>query len=478
MEAGSTLNGRPWDNSYQMWLHWGHGWQVSQLGPLATPRPSGQLSVAQAFVAEIACAQAEGQLYGDSSQGGGHSSILGLPCRICGPNLYAGSPDWSQNQLITKLFLAEISSASCPLPSYPDMFFVAIIAPSGAGLASTSGAGTSTGTEGCWFVFCNGRDIQWEVLDTLCQAGCLRYDFDKAFLQDQDTVLGEGAYATVHCMRNRVGEAVAVKKLNSAVDLEAIEREVATLLEVQPHEYIVGFRGLYWHQEAENTRLFVGLECAPHGDLLYKVLKFGELSESAARPIFLGIMAGISHIHTRNIVHRDIKAENVLLKREDCPVIADFGLATHTTDAVQMARRCGSPGYVAPEVCLGTPYGLKVDVFAAGVILYFLLSKEMPFSSPDRDTAATMRKTVKCSLHLHRPPWDKMSSRLRNLLRLVIRKDQNERIDAATSLEHPWMLLHSGGDADEGAEASPSEVPSSVAPDTYTASAPPTPYPG
>lgn len=121
-------------------------------------------------------------------------------------------------------------------------------------------------------------------------------------------------------------------------------------------------------------------------------------------------------------------------------MLADFGLACRITDEQQMSRRCGSAGFVAPEVCLGTPYDCKVDNFGAGVVLYFMLSRETPFSSPDRDSAATMRKTVKCSLHLQRPPFDSMTSRLRNILRQLICKSQDDRLTAAAALEHSWIV--------------------------------------
>jgi serine/threonine protein kinase len=216
---------------------------------------------------------------------------------------------------------------------------------------------------------------------------------------------------------------------------------VATLLDVNNHKHVVAFHGLFWHTDSQGPRLSVVFECASHGDLLHKVLKYGTMTEITARPIFGGIVKGLAHIHSHGIVHRDVKAENILLKRDDLALLADFGLATWTSDEAQMARRAGSPGYVAPEICLGTPYCVKVDIFGIGVVLYFTLSKEMPFTSRDRDAATTMRKTVKCSLHLHRPPWDTMSSRLRNILRQMICRTAEERLSADGVLEHPWMQM-------------------------------------
>ena len=69
--------------------------------------------------------------------------------------------------------------------------------------------------------------------------------------------------------------------------------------------------------------------------------------------------------HFDKEVHRDVKTENILLQGAE-PLVADFGLACEHRDAAQMKRRCGSAGFVAPEVCLGEPYGYKVDTFGAG----------------------------------------------------------------------------------------------------------------
>lgn len=427
-----------------LWLHRSHGSQAMQLEPLMAPQTDGRLSVAEAFAAE-----ASGSLAGNN---GPIPEPHGVPCRVEGWQLCADSQE--ETQPVTPLFLAEVSCAPFSTSRWPDLAVIAIVPPvGGAGLRGTAVNGTETTGATAWFVLSQGVQYCHEILNALSGVGCLRSDLEEAFSPspDGDGIIGEGAYATVQSMRRKDGTPVAVKKMNSTVGLEAIEREVATLLKVQQHEHIVGYRGIFWTREVEAVRLAVVFDIAPCGDLLYKVLKYGAMTEGTARPLFSGIMSGLEYIHAHNIVHRDIKAENVLLKREDCAIVADFGLATWITDEVQMARRCGSIGYVAPEVCLGTPYSFKVDVFGAGIVLYFMLSKEMPFSSPDRDTAATMRRTVKCSLHLHRPPWDTMSSRLRNVLRQMICKKAEERLSAAATLEHPWMQM--SGDRHRSSQA-------------------------
>jgi len=367
--------------------------------------------------------------------------ILGVPCRVEGQKLFA---EHGGTQLLVSLFVAEVSCASLSAPCWPQLTIIAVQPPSGnAGLKGTGAGGGGGANAISWFLVAEGEAEHYEILDAFSLNGCLRRDLEVSYSPPSsgEIVIGEGAYASVQCMRARDGTSVAVKKMNAAVELDAIEREVATLLDSNGHEHIVSFHGLFWRVDDQGPRLSLVFECASHGDLLHKVLKCGTMNEVTARPIFGGVVKGLAHLHSHGIVHRDVKAENILLKRDDIAILADFGLATWTTDEVQMARRAGSPGYVAPEVCLGTPYCVKVDIFGVGVVLYFMLSKEMPFSSKDRDTAATMRKTVKCSLHLHRPPWDTMSSRLRNILRQMICRTAEERLSAEGVLEHAWMQM-------------------------------------
>lgn len=431
-----------------MWLHRKHGLQASELQPLASAGTT-RCSAAEAFVANPANCRDE---------------IVGVPCRIEGMQLCVEKEGTQESHAVAQLFLAEVSCARLSSPCWPSLALIAVVPPAGEpGLRGTAINGADMTGAPAWFALAQGTEETRDILDALSMLGCLRSDLEQSFTPptDGDGIIGEGAYATVQCMHCRDGTPVAVKKMNAQVELEAIEREVATLLHVQSHEHIVGYRGIFWCAEKEAVRLSVVFDVAPCGDLLYKVLKFGAKTEATARPLFTGILSGLAYIHSHNIVHRDIKAENVLLKSEDCAVVADFGLATWITDESQMARRCGSPGYVAPEVCLGTPYCFKVDVFGAGIVLFFMLSKEMPFSTRDRDTAATMRRTVKCSLHLHRPPWDTMSSRLRNVLRQMICKQAEERLSAAAVLEHPWMVMTSdkkgSGEKKEPGEKQPLE---------------------
>lgn len=95
------------------------------------------------------------------------------------------------------------------------------------------------------------------------------------------------------------------------------------------------------------------------------------------------------------VVHRDVKAEAISLT-EGKAVLGGLGIAAFVKDEEAMQRRVGSPGYAAPEVVTDQPYDEKVDVFGAGVVLYFALSNTLPFTG--KTTQEVLELTAKCEV--------------------------------------------------------------------------------
>eukprot|EP00747_Dinoflagellata_sp_TGD_P061799 gnl/TRDRNA2_/TRDRNA2_152678_c0_seq3.p1 gnl/TRDRNA2_/TRDRNA2_152678_c0~~gnl/TRDRNA2_/TRDRNA2_152678_c0_seq3.p1 ORF type:complete len:433 (+),score=59.73 gnl/TRDRNA2_/TRDRNA2_152678_c0_seq3:35-1333(+) len=410
-----------------LWLHSCHGVEVSSLVPCTLERTSG-VSNAEAFV------NAQGLEIPTEE-------LRGLSVQLEGQLLRVGD---EHNSVHIPLMMCEISSAGFPTAMFPYMSVIVLVPPlNGMGLLGTIIAGQESAGQTGWYMFTDGSRHIMEVMEHFSIAGCVRDDL-KAYAQCTEGVIGEGAYAQVLGMQCWDSSAVAVKRMNHPMDVAALQREVSLLIHVQPHKHIICFRGIFFDGTVEPPTLDFVFDMAPNKDIFNKVVREGCLSEDTTRPIFCGILLGLEHLHSFNIIHRDIKAENILLLQDYTPVITDFGLATELTDEEQMARRCGSLGYVAPEVCLGTAYGAKVDIFGAGVVLYFMVSKELPFIS-NKDRAATMRKTVKCVLHLHRPPFGEKTSRFRSLVRQLLAKAEEERPSAHEALEHSWFSGDVGG---------------------------------
>ena len=115
------------------------------------------------------------------------------------------------------------------------------------------------------------------------------------------------------------------------------------------------------------------MELLTGGELFDRIVKKGNYTEKEACIIITKILTALTYLHSLGIMHRDLKPENLILRNENFfeVVIADFGLASFKSSKL-LFRRCGTPGYVAPEILEDGEYDEKVDVFSAGVIFYIL----------------------------------------------------------------------------------------------------------
>lgn len=131
----------------------------------------------------------------------------------------------------------------------------------------------------------------------------------------------------------------------------------------------------------ENNRyVFFVMEYAQNGDLLKYVKKRSKLSESTAKRIFADIVIGLISIHGKNVLHRDIKLDNILLDENFRPKICDFGVSRFMINEEIINEQCGTPAYIAPEIIDENGYsGFTADIWSLGVLLYAMTTGSMPF---------------------------------------------------------------------------------------------------
>ncbi|VDM27057.1 unnamed protein product [Toxocara canis] len=128
------------------------------------------------------------------------------------------------------------------------------------------------------------------------------------------------------------------------------------------------------------SRTFLVLEYAGGGELYAFVQERGKLTENDGKPLFAQIVSAVAHMHAKNIVHRDIKAENVIFSHPGWVKLADFGFSCQVESGANLSTFCGSPPYAAPELFKEKEYsGPMVDIWALGVLLYFMLVGMTPF---------------------------------------------------------------------------------------------------
>uniref|UniRef100_A0AAQ5Y0P0 non-specific serine/threonine protein kinase n=1 Tax=Amphiprion ocellaris TaxID=80972 RepID=A0AAQ5Y0P0_AMPOC len=185
--------------------------------------------------------------------------------------------------------------------------------------------------------------------------------------------IGKGNFAKVKLARHILtGREVSSKTLKEQKQLFREVRIMKTL----NHPNIVQ---LFEVIETEKT-LYLIMEYASGGEVFDYLVAHGRMKEKEARAKFRQIVSAVHYCHQKNIVHRDLKAENLLLDADSNIKIADFGFSNEFTEGSKLDTFCGSPPYAAPELFQGKKYdGPEVDIWSLGVILYTLVSGSLPF---------------------------------------------------------------------------------------------------
>uniref|UniRef100_A0A8C4DCX5 non-specific serine/threonine protein kinase n=1 Tax=Dicentrarchus labrax TaxID=13489 RepID=A0A8C4DCX5_DICLA len=185
--------------------------------------------------------------------------------------------------------------------------------------------------------------------------------------------------------------------------------------------------------ETEKT-LYLVMEYASGGEVFDYLVAHGRMKEKEARAKFRQIVSAVQYCHQRRIVHRDLKAENLLLDADMNIKIADFGFSNEFTVGSKLDTFCGSPPYAAPELFQGKKYdGPEVDVWSLGVILYTLVSGSLPF---DGQNLKELRERVLRGKY--RIPFY-MSTDCENLLKKLLVLNPVKRGSLEQIMKDHWM---------------------------------------
>ncbi|KAI3424231.1 hypothetical protein D9Q98_009587 [Chlorella vulgaris] len=290
----------------------------------------------------------------------------------------------------------------------------------------------------------------------------LRTDATLEEVYELGAQIGEGGFSRVRLATHKAtGQQYACKiiplpKPGKAVnehlsDRASIMKEIDALLDldnphvISLHEYFV-----------QQNKVFLIMELLQGGELLDAVLEQGHYSEADARTIFRQLIQAIQYLHSRGVVHRDLKLDNLLLAATgDITQIklADFGFAKklpgETLDSMKTV--CGTPGYIAPEVILGVMqpsgdpapdgkdhyYGPPCDLWSAGVILYMLLAGVPPFH--DKSEPRLLRSIIAGKFSMEDSVWTPVSNEAKELVSQLLVVDPSKRLTCEQVLAHPWM---------------------------------------
>ncbi|XP_075848369.1 serine/threonine-protein kinase ULK2 isoform X3 [Microtus pennsylvanicus] len=258
-------------------------------------------------------------------------------------------------------------------------------------------------------------------------------------------LVGHGAFAVVFRGRHRqkTDWEVAIKSINKknlSKSQILLGKEIKILKELQ-HENIVA---LYDVQELPNS-VFLVMEYCNGGDLADYLQAKGTLSEDTIRVFLHQIAAAMRILHSKGVIHRDLKPQNILLSyanRRKSNVsgirikIADFGFARYLHSNTMAATLCGSPMYMAPEVIMSQHYDAKADLWSIGTVIYQCLVGKPPFqanSPQDLRMFYEKNRSLMPSIPRETSPY------LANLLLGLLQRNQKDRMDFEAFFNHPFL---------------------------------------
>ncbi|KAH1117127.1 hypothetical protein GLYMA_17G066300v4 [Glycine max] len=194
--------------------------------------------------------------------------------------------------------------------------------------------------------------------------------------------IGEGTFSKVKLAVNgNNGQKVAIKVIDKHMVLEnnlknQVKREIRTM-KLLHHPNIVRIHEVI----GTKTKIYIVMEYVSGGQLLDKISYGEKLNACEARKLFQQLIDALKYCHNKGVYHRDLKPENLLLDSKGNLKVSDFGLSALQKHNDVLNTRCGSPGYVAPELLLSKGYdGAAADVWSCGVILFELLAGYLPFN--------------------------------------------------------------------------------------------------
>mmetsp|Transcript_12544 Transcript_12544/g.31693 ORF Transcript_12544/g.31693 Transcript_12544/m.31693 type:complete len:437 (+) Transcript_12544:48-1358(+) len=262
-------------------------------------------------------------------------------------------------------------------------------------------------------------------------------------------VLGQGAFGKVMLGTHKdTKKEYAVKILDKAQikqqDLTPnVKREIA-IMKALNHRNIVNLRDVL----NSPKKLYIVMDLVRGGEILGLIERRGGLDEKIARRYFQQLVDGVEYCHRRGIYHRDIKPENLLVDQDGTLKITDFGVSSMKPGATDqlLFTSVGTPFYAAPELLGETKSGYqgsKVDAWSIGVILFLLLTGELPFHD---DNMTKLYKLIQQA----RPTYPaKFPAAAKDLCSIMLVRDPEKRADLSSVRKHPWFLVdYTGGDND------------------------------
>ncbi|WOL01554.1 mitogen-activated protein kinase kinase kinase YODA-like isoform X2 [Canna indica] len=252
-------------------------------------------------------------------------------------------------------------------------------------------------------------------------------------------LIGRGTFGHVYLgFHSESGQMCAIKEVkdisddaNSKECLRQLSQEIALLSHLS-HPNIVQYYG----SELVEDTLSVYLEYVSGGSIHKLLQEYGPFSEHLIRNYTAQILSGLSYLHERNTVHRDIKGANILVDPNGEIKLADFGMAKHISSYSSIRSFKGSPYWMAPEIIMNTSgYNLSVDIWSLGCAVLEMATSKPPWSQYEGVAAIFKIGNSKDSPEIP----DHISSEGKDFIRVCLQRDPMARPSAAQLMDHPFV---------------------------------------
>jgi serine/threonine protein kinase len=255
--------------------------------------------------------------------------------------------------------------------------------------------------------------------------------------------IGEGGYSKVYKCTDEIGIRYACKQLSKAKNTrERVTQEISVMKALQKSPKIVNFVDA----GEDDDNFYIVQEWCRGGSAQEYIQQHHSYGENTVASIVRGAIRGLCHMHEKGIIHRDIKAGNVLFAdvSEDADVkIGDMGTALFAAiDIIEVDKLVGTPWFMAPEN-LRHIYHASSDIWSVGVMTHQLLSGKLPFNDWRNPCNPDLAKVWYSILYqepsMSSSHWDNVSSDAKDFVRICLQKNFEERIGAKDVLKHPWL---------------------------------------
>ncbi|KAM4014359.1 ribosomal protein S6 kinase alpha-5 [Anomaloglossus baeobatrachus] len=256
--------------------------------------------------------------------------------------------------------------------------------------------------------------------------------------------LGEGSFSICRkCLHKKNNQEYAVKIISKRMESNT-QKEIAAMRLCEGHPNIVKLHDIYHDQ----LHTFLVMELLKGGELFERIKKKKSFSESEASHIMRKLVSAVSHMHDVGVVHRDLKPENFLFTDESDNSeikIIDFGFARlKPPDNQPLKTPCFTLHYAAPELLNANGYDESCDLWSLGVILYTMLSGQVPFQCHEKTLMCAsaediMRKIKQGDFSFEGESWKNVSQEAKDLIQGLLTVDPNKRIKMSTLRYNEWL---------------------------------------